>query len=210
MTRQKMLDALKSCPIVAILRGISPAEVIDICQVLADNGIKFAEITMNSPEAEKSIKLAAEHFNSDEICIGAGTVLTPGHVESVATAGGQYIISPNCNESVIRRTKKLGLLSCPGVFTSSEVFTALDAGADLLKLFPAGRLAPEYIKDLKAVVPAEFIATGAVNAANIKDYLKFAIGAGIGSALYKPGMTHRDVAQATKIMKNKLKDVGEL
>jgi 2-dehydro-3-deoxyphosphogalactonate aldolase len=198
MTKQEMFDALKECPIVAILRGITPAEVVDVCQALADNGIKFAEITMNSPKAVKSIKLAAEHFTSDEIYIGAGTVLTPGHVDAVAAAGGQYIISPNCNSAVIRRTKELGLLSCPGVFTPTEAFTALDAGADLLKLFPAGRLAPEYIKDLKAVVPAEFIATGAVNADNIKAYLKFAIGAGIGSALYKPGMTPEDVAQAAK------------
>ena len=196
-----MLDALKSCPIVAILRGVTPTEVLDTCQALADNGIKFAEITMNSPEAVKSIKLAAGHFSSNEICIGAGTVLTPEHVESVAAAGGQYIISPNCNESVIRRTKELGLLSCPGVFTPSEAFAALDAGADLLKLVPAGRLALEYIKDLKAVVPAEFIATGAVNADNIKDYLKFAIGAGIGSAIYKSGMTSQNVAIAAKIMR---------
>jgi len=201
MTKQEMLDTLKLCPIVAILRGVTPTEVIDICQALADNGIKFAEITMNSPEAVKSIKLAAGHFSSNEICIGAGTVLTPEHVESVAAAGGQYIISPNCNESVIRRTKELGLLSCPGVFTPSEAFAALDAGADLLKLFPAGRLALEYIKDLKAVVPAEFIATGAVNADNIKDYLKFAIGAGIGSAIYKSGMTSQNVAIAAKIMR---------
>jgi len=96
------------------------------------------------------------------------------------------------------------LLSCPGVFTPSEAFTALDAGADLLKLFPAGRLVPEYIKDLKAVVPAEFIATGAVNANSIKDYLKFAIGAGIGSAIYKPGMTSKDVSQAAENIKFKL------
>lgn len=198
MTKLEMFDLLKSCPLVAILRGITPAEVIDVCQALADNGIKFAEITMNSPEAIKSIKLAAEHFSADEICIGAGTVLTPEHVEAVAAAGGQYIISPNCNPAVIRRTKELGLLSCPGVFTPTEALTAVEAGADVLKLFPAGRLAPEYIKDLKAVVPADFIATGAVNADNIKDYLKLALGAGIGSALYKPGMSSHGVAQAAE------------
>ena len=198
MTRQEMLNLLKSCPIVAILRGITQEEVIDVCQALADNGIKFAEITMNSPEAVKSIKLAAEHFDSAEICIGAGTVLSPEQVEAVAAAGGKYIISPNCNPDVIRRTKEIGLLSCPGVFTPSEAFVALEAGADILKLFPAGRMAPEYIKDLKAVVPAEFIATGAVSAANIKDYLKLAAGAGIGSALYKPGISSREISQAAK------------
>jgi 2-dehydro-3-deoxyphosphogalactonate aldolase len=204
MTKQEMLNLLNSCPIVAILRGVTPAEVVDVCQALADNGIKFAEITMNSPEAAKSIKLASEHFTSDEIFIGAGTVLTPEHVEAVAAAGGQYIISPNCNPAVIRRTKELGLLSCPGVFTPTEAFAALEAGADVLKLFPAGRLAPEYIKDLKAVVPAEFIATGAVNADNIKDYLKLAIGAGIGSALYKPGMSSQDVSKAAELIQSQI------
>ena len=204
MTKQEMLDLLKSCPLVAILRGITPDEVIDVCQALADNGIKFAEITMNSPEAVKSIKLAAEYFDTDQICIGAGTVLTPEHVEAVASAGGQYIISPNCNPAVIRRTKELGLLSCPGVFTPSEAFTALEAGADVLKLFPAGRMAPEYIKDLKAVVPADFVATGAVGADNIKDYLKLAVGAGIGSALYKPGMNAQEVAQAAKLIQSNI------
>ena len=195
MTKQEMFDALKLCPVVAILRGITSMDAIDICQALADNGIRFAEVTMNSPGALTSIKLAAEHFASGEIYIGAGTVLTPEQVDAVAAAGGKYIISPNCNPAVIRRTKELGLLSCPGVFTATEAFTALDAGADLLKLFPAGRLAPGYIKDLKAIVPAEFMATGAVNADNMKDYLKFAIGVGIGSALYKPGMSTRELAQ---------------
>jgi 2-dehydro-3-deoxyphosphogalactonate aldolase len=204
MTREEMLSLLKTCPIVVILRGITPDEVIDVCQALADKGIKFAEITMNSPEAVKSIKMAAEHFDSGQIYIGAGTVLTPEQVEDIAAAGGQYIISPNCNPAVIRRTKELGLLSCPGVFTPSEAFAALEAGADVLKLFPAGRMAPEYIKDLKAVVPADFIATGAVGADNIKDYLKLAIGVGIGSAIYKSGMSSRDVAQAAELIQSQI------
>ena len=130
MTRDEMLNLLKSCPIVAILRGITPDEVIAVCQTLADNGIRFAEITMNSPEAIKSIKMAAEYFTSSRICIGAGTVLSPEQVEAVAAAGGEYIISPNCNQAVIRRTKELDLLSCPGVFTPSEALIALEAGAE--------------------------------------------------------------------------------
>jgi 2-dehydro-3-deoxyphosphogalactonate aldolase len=198
MTREEMLDILKQHPVVAVLRGISPGEITGVCEVLADNGIKFAEVTMNSPEALKSIKSAAECFKGDELHVGAGTVLTPEQVEEIAAVGGKYIISPNCNPAVIRKTKELGLLSCPGVFTPSEALSALEAGADLLKLFPAGRLAPEYIKDLKAVVPTEFIATGAVGTANIKDYLRFAVGVGIGSALYKPGMTIAQVAEAAK------------
>ena len=201
MNKSEMFEILRSCPIVAILRGVTPEEVIEVCQALLDNGVKFAEITMNSPRAAESIKLAAEYFADTELNIGAGTVLTPEHVEQIAAAGGTYIISPNCNPVVIKKTKELGLLSCPGIFTPSEAFTALEAGADLLKLFPAGRMVPGYINDLKAVVPAEFMATGAVNAENMHEYLKHSIGVGIGSALYKAGDNAETIAQKAKCFK---------
>ncbi len=191
-----MSEAIKKCPVVAILRGITPDEVIGVCDALAERGIGLIEITMNSPEALKSIKLAADHFKNSSVGIGAGTVLSPKDVEAVAEAGGEYIISPNSDPAVIRMTKELGLLSLPGVFTPSEAFLALQCGADFLKLFPAGRLAPEYIKDLKAVVPADFIAVGGVGAGNIKEYLQYAVGAGIGSAVYKAGWSAEEVKTA--------------
>ncbi len=200
-----MSQALEQCPVVAILRGITPDSVVETCQALADGGISLIEITMNSPEALKSIKLAVEHFAGSPVNIGAGTVLSSQEVDAVAGAGGQYIISPNCNPEVIKRTKKLGLLSLPGIFTPSEAFTALQSGADFLKLFPAGRLAPEYIKDLKAVVPADFIAVGGVGAGNIKDYLQYAVGAGIGSAVYKAGWSIDQITAAAKRLIDGLK-----
>lgn len=204
MTKRQMLDALKECPIIAILRGITPAEVVDVCQALAENGIKFAEITMNSPEALQSIKLAVNHFAGSSIAIGAGTVLEPQQVESVANCGGQYIISPDCNSEVIKRTKELGLLSLPGVVTPTEAFTALRSGADFLKLFPAGRWSPEYIKDLQAVISADFIAVGGVGVDNIKSYLQYTIGVGIGSAVYKVGCSAATTKAAAERLINNL------
>jgi 2-dehydro-3-deoxyphosphogalactonate aldolase len=202
MNKEQMLEILKTNPIVAVLRGVTPDEVIDVCRVLADNGVKFAEVTMNSPEPTKSIKLAADYFaGSDAIHIGAGTVLTPEHVDQVKAAGGTYIISPNCTPAVIRHTKEVGLLSCPGVFTPSEAFTALENGADVLKLFPAGRMVPAYIKDMKAVAPTEFIATGAIDSSNFKDYLKFAAGIGMGSALFKHGISLEELARKAQELK---------
>ena len=135
MNKSDMSAKLQECPIVAILRGIQPEEAVEICQALVDGGIKLIEITMNSPRAIESIKLVVNHFENTDVEIGAGTVLTSEEVKAVADAGGKYIISPNCNPVVIQKTKELGLLSLPGVFTVSEAFTALDAGADFLKLF---------------------------------------------------------------------------
>jgi 2-dehydro-3-deoxyphosphogalactonate aldolase len=193
MNKRDMSSKLKDCPIVAILRGIQPGEAVETCQALADGGIKLIEITMNSPKATESIKLVVNHFANTDVEIGAGTVLTPAEVVAVADAGGEYIISPNCNPAVIQKTKELGLLSLPGVFTVSEAFKALDAGADFLKLFPAGRLPPEYIKDMKAVVPADFLAVGGVSPENLNDYLQYTVGAGIGSALYKAGLSMEEI-----------------
>ena len=148
MKKEQMSNAVKKCPVIAILRGITPDETIDICNALVNSGIGLIEITMNSPEALRSIKLAADHFKNSNVGIGAGTVLTPKQVQEVAAAGGKYIISPNCDPAVICMTKELGLLSLPGIFSPSEALLALQCGADFLILFPAGRLAPEYIKDL--------------------------------------------------------------
>jgi 2-dehydro-3-deoxyphosphogalactonate aldolase len=198
MNKDQMSAAMKKCPVVAILRGITPDEVVEVCQALADGGIGLIEITMNSPEALKSIKLAADYFADSAVGIGAGTVLTPQDVEGVAAAGGEYIISPDCNPEVIKRTKELGLLSLPGIFTATEAFTALRSGADFLKVFPVGRLSPEYIKDLQAVVPADFIAVGGVGPENIGAYLKYAVGAGIGSAVYKAGSSPAEAKAAAE------------
>ena len=180
-------EYMRECPAVAILRGITPAEVPEICDRLFAAGIRLLEIPLNSPEPFKSIAAAAEHCEGRQL-VGAGTVLTPEDVRKVRDAEGTFIISPNTDADVIRETKRLGLISIPGFFTASEGFAALKAGADFLKLFPAC-LGPGYVKDLKAVIKAPILAVGGVNAENIPAFMKVCAGVGIGSALYKPGKT---------------------
>ncbi len=178
-------DLMAECPLIAILRGITPEEIVDVCDVLYKNSIRLLEIPLNSPNALQSIERAVKHTEG-RMMVGAGTVLTPEDVRGVHAAGGKFIISPNTDVAVIRETKALGLLSIPGFFTASEAFTAIQAGADYLKLFPA-ILGPGYIKDLKAVIKKPILAVGGVNAANLPEFMKVCVGAGIGSALYKAG-----------------------
>ena len=123
---------------------------------------------------------------SDCVHIGAGTVLTEHEVQSVAVAGGTYIVSPNTNAAVIKETKRLGLISIPGFYTPSEAFAARDAGADYLKLFPARDLGVGYLNDIKAVVSEPIIAVGGVDVDNISEFLAVCAGVGIGSNLYSP------------------------
>ena len=185
MMKEQFETYMKQCSAVAILRGVTPAEIKDVCDVLFDAGITLLEIPLNSPNAVESIAIAAKHCAGRQM-VGAGTVLTPEDVRNVHAAGGTFIISPNTDVDVIKETKKLNMLSIPGFFTASEGFTALKAGADYLKLFPA-ILGPGYVKDLKAVIKAPILAVGGVNSDNIPDFMKVCAGVGIGSALYKSG-----------------------
>lgn len=184
---------LAVCPVVAILRGITAPEVPAVCDALASAGIRLLEIPLNSPDACASIAVAVRHCG-DRQMVGAGTVLTPDEVRQVRDAGGKFIISPNTDPEVIRETKRLGLLSMPGFFTASEAFTAIHAGADYLKLFPA-TLGPGYVKDLKAVVKKPIFAVGGVNVGNIAQFMKVCAGVGIGSAVYKAGFSAETVAE---------------
>lgn len=193
----------KECPVVAILRGITPPEMLDVCEVLYEAGIRLLEVPLNSPDACESIKLAADKYHaSGTMLIGAGTVLTAEDVRNVAAAGGKFIISPDTNSEVISETKRLGLISIPGFFTPTEAFAALRAGADYLKLFPAGVNGVGYIKDLKAVIKAPILAVGGVNAGNIPEFLTLCAGVGIGSALYKPGKSLEDIRKTAVGMVN--------
>ena len=180
------------CPLVAILRGITTAEVPAVCDVLLEKGIKLLEIPLNSPNAFESIAIAVKHCGDNQM-VGAGTVLTVDDVRGVKAAGGAFVISPNTDLDVIRETKAQGMLSIPGFFTASEGFAALKAGADYLKLFPA-ILGPGYVKDLKAVIKAPIMAVGGVNADNLSAFMQVCCGAGIGSALYKAGKSLEAVA----------------
>ncbi|MGI5924096.1 MAG: 2-dehydro-3-deoxy-6-phosphogalactonate aldolase [Lentisphaerae bacterium] len=192
---------LAECPVIAILRGIKPEEILAVCDVLAGEGIRLIEVPLNSPEALRSIGLAAAHYHGgSQLLIGAGTVLTPIEVEQVAQAGGKYIISPNCDAAVIRRTVELGLVSIPGFLTPTEGFVAAAAGAHYLKLFPAGSFGVGYVKDIKAVLKAPILAVGGVNSDNLGSFLAQCAGAGIGSSIYKPGKSLEQIRQDARAL----------
>ncbi|MFV1875780.1 2-dehydro-3-deoxy-6-phosphogalactonate aldolase [Nioella sp.] len=184
--------------IIAILRGVTPSEVEAIGEVLIAAGITRIEVPLNSPDPFDSIGLLADAFG-DQATIGAGTVLTPRDVAHVAEVGGRMIVSPDCRPEVIETTKALGLMSYSGVMTPTECFCALRHGADALKFFPANLVGPEGLKAVSAVLPAETktYAVGGVSSENFRPWLAAGVsGFGIGSALFKPGMSSRDVAEA--------------
>jgi 2-dehydro-3-deoxyphosphogalactonate aldolase len=189
-------------PLVAILRGIRPGEAEAVLEALIAAGIGLIEVPLNSPEPIASLGILAKAA-AGRAHIGAGTVLTPEDVRRVADAGGQIIVSPNRDDAVIRATKAAGLDSYPGVFTATEALGGLAAGADALKFFPADVLGPAGIKAIAAILPSgtPLLAVGGVDAGNIAIWLKAGIaGFGIGSSLYKPGMTALEVGERARAM----------
>jgi 2-dehydro-3-deoxyphosphogalactonate aldolase len=188
---------LKDLPLVAILRGVTPDEVGPIGHALHDAGFRVIEVPLNSPEPLKSIRRLNARLGR-ECLIGAGTVLTEKQVADVHAAGGRLVVSPNANPSVIRATKAAGLLSMPGVATPSEGFAAIEAGADGLKLFPAEQIGPSVVKAWRAVFPRSFrlMPVGGITPDTMDGYVAAgASGFGLGSALYRPGMTTEEVSR---------------
>ena len=190
-------ELLAKNPVIAILRGITVGEVPAVCDILDECGIKLLEIPLNTPDAFACIACAARHTAGRQLT-GAGTVLTPEDVEKVRDSGGEFIISPNTDPAVIRRTKELNMISIPGFLTPSEGFTAMAAGADYLKLFPAGAMGTGYVRDLKAVIKKPILAVGGVGRDNLADFMKVCVGAGIGSAIYRPGKTPDDIRRSAR------------
>ena len=182
------------CPLIAIIRGVTPDEAVDIGGALIEGGIRIIEVPLNSPEPLKSIERLASRFG-EQASVGAGTVLNPEQVQQVRDAGGQLIVSPNMNPAVIRATAEAGMVSCPGIFTPTEAFTALEAGAHTLKLFPAEAATPKVVKALRAVLPSDvsLVVVGGVGPDSIPSWLEAgANGFGLGSGLYKPGQNAAD------------------
>ena len=192
-----MLDTyLKDLPLIAILRGVTPDEIVPVGRALYDAGFRVIEIPLNSPQPFASIRRLTAELG-DSCLIGAGTVLTEAQVAEVDAAGGRLIVSPNANLAVIRASKAAGLVSAPGVATPSEGFAALDAGADSLKLFPAEQLGPAVVKAWRAVFPKALalLPVGGITPDNMGPYVAAgANGFGLGSALYKPGLTAAQVS----------------
>lgn len=181
--------------VIAILRGVRPNEVAAICEEILAAGIERIEVPLNSPDPFQSISIIAKAFGANAL-IGAGTVLSIEDVERVKQSGGALVVSPDCNPEVIAHTKALGMQSFPGVMTPTECFAALRAGADGLKFFPGDLVGAKGLKAIRAVLPPD-TATFAVGGAGPSNFAEWAAagvtGFGIGSAIYKPGATPKEV-----------------
>ncbi|MBV8763685.1 MAG: 2-dehydro-3-deoxy-6-phosphogalactonate aldolase [Hyphomicrobiales bacterium] len=189
-------EGLAKLPLIAILRGLRPEEAIDVATALFDAGFCILEVPLNSPSPLVSIERIAARFG-ERLLVGAGTVLDTQEVAQIAEAGARLVVSPNFDAQVVRAAKAHGLVSIPGVATPSEAFAALAAGADALKLFPAEMIAPKVVRSIRAVLPksTRLIPVGGISPENIPAYREAgADGFGIGSALFKPGVSASEVA----------------
>ncbi|UVC09469.1 2-dehydro-3-deoxy-6-phosphogalactonate aldolase [Rhizobium sp. TH2] len=188
-------------PLVAILRGLKPEETPAIIEALLEAGLRAIEIPLNSPEPFKSIEIAAKMAPADAL-IGAGTVLTIEDVDRLEQAGGRLFVSPNVDVPVLSHAVSKGMVTLPGVFTPTEALAAARAGVTGLKFFPASALGVSGINAIRAVLPADLMiaAVGGVSDENFADYAKGGIKAfGLGSSIYKPGMSAAEVAQRARI-----------
>jgi len=194
---------LERCPLVAILRGIQPAEAESIGFALERAGVSILEVPLNSPSPFESIAILSRKFGH-RLLIGAGTLTKPTQVAEVAAAGGRLIVTPHADLAIVRTAKDAGLFAFPGFFNPTEAFALLEAGADAIKLFPAEVLGPPMLKALRAVLPksAIVIPVGGVDAKQVGPWMAAgALGLGVGTSIYKPGDDARIVeAKAQALM----------
>lgn len=193
-------QALQENGLVAILRGLRPEEAPAIGEVLYQAGFRVIEVPLNSPQPYDSITLLRQYLPADCL-VGAGTVLTAEQAVQVKEAGGQVIVMPHSDPKVLRAARAAGLFLSPGVATPTEAFAALAEGADVLKLFPAEQMSPAVVKAWLAVLPAGtvLLPVGGITPQNMKDFLDAGVkGFGLGSGLFKPGMSVADVEQRAK------------
>jgi len=182
---------LDQCPLVAIIRGVTPDEAEAIGDAIFEGGIRIIEVPLNSPDPLKSIERLAKRFG-ERTLVGAGTVLKPDDVARVRDSGGRIIVSPDTNTEVIAAAAAAGLVASPGYFTPSEAFAAIRAGATALKLFPAEAASPAVLKAQLAVIPRHVpvLAVGGIKPDNMRPWLDAgASGFGLGGGLYQPGQS---------------------
>jgi 2-dehydro-3-deoxyphosphogalactonate aldolase len=189
--RKALQKYLAECPLIAIIRGVTPDDAVAVGESIYEGGIRIIEVPLNSPDPLKSIEKLARKLG-EKALIGAGTVLTPAAVADVQKAGGRIIVSPNTNIEVIAATAQAGLVSMPGYFTPSDAFAAIEAGATALKLFPAECASPAVLRAHLAVLPQDVLimVVGGVKPDNMRPWIEAgAAGFGLGSGLYRPGQT---------------------
>ena len=187
-------------PLVAILRGLAPQDAAAIARTLFDAGFRLIEVPLNRPGAIEAMRTIRALAPADAL-VGGGTMLTVADVDAVADAGGQIFVAPNCNPRVIARAAARGLLCAPGVATPSEAFAALDAGAHILKLFPAEMIGPAGLKAMKSVLPdgTPLWPVGSVTPESIGEWKAAgASGAGIGGALFAPGVAPDELGRRAR------------
>ena len=198
--RNQLKRFLDECPLVAIIRGVTPGEAEAIGEAIYDGGIRIIEVPLNSPDPLRSIESLARKFG-EQVLVGAGTVLSVEQVRQVKEAGGRIIVSPDTNIDVIAGSAQAGLVSSPGYFTPSEAFAAIRAGATGLKLFPAEGASPSVVKAQLAVLPKDVpvLAVGGIAPDNMQPWLDAgAAGFGLGSGLYKPGQSAADTLEKAR------------
>src|ERR1700744_5191403 len=186
-----LMAAFEACPLIAILRGVTPIDAADHGRALYEAGFRIVEVPLNSPQPFESIAAIRQALPADAI-VGAGTVLQPTWVDDVMAAGGELIVMPHSDADVVRAAKALGLACAPGVATPNEAFLALKNGADVLKMFPAEQLGVQVVKAWRAVISARvpLLPVGGITPDNMQPFLGAgANGFGLGSALYKPGQS---------------------
>ena len=188
---ERFRDLLAQVPLIAIIRGVDPQAAADVGEALYEGGIRIIEVPLNSPQPLDSIARLRRRLG-DRAMVGAGTVLRVEEVSAVAAAGGELIVSPVTTREVIAASAAGGLVSCPGFFTPTEAFAAIDAGAHALKLFPAEAASPAVLAALRAVLPREVpvIVVGGVTPQSMAAWKDAsATGFGLGSGLYRPGQS---------------------
>ena len=191
---------LDQCPLIAIVRGLTPDAAEAIGDAIYEGGIRIIEVPLNSPDPLESIEKLAKRFG-DRMLVGAGTVLDPADVARVQKAGGRLIVSPETNIEVIAASAAAGLVASPGYFTPSEAFSAIRAGAAALKLFPAEGASPALLKAHLAVLPKgmPMMIVGGIKPDNMQPWIEAgATGFGLGSGLYKPGQTAAETVEKTR------------
>jgi 2-dehydro-3-deoxyphosphogalactonate aldolase len=196
-------SALNQLPLVAILRGLLPANALDVGNAIVAAGLRCIEVPLNSPDPLVSIEILAKALGNTCL-IGAGTVLKPEDVTAVRNAGGQLIVSPNCNPQVIEATVRFGMVSMPGIATPSEAFAAVAAGTRILKLFPASTYGPRHLKAMKDVLPKDVAvyAVGGVGADDIATWRQAGTaGFGFGSELFKPSYSLEEINTRSRRIK---------